>query len=1044
MIEEINTNNMISDIKGENSEATQFKKFDRTQWVKIEKIYEDPLTNVILETMRRLGNADFKVDEVANNLKTCGDEIYSKIRPILIEKNIIDKNIPITIKNKGQSKTANVKKNKKAGNKLTKEDIIRNNIMSNVNKNIDEMLKTFASKRFNATYGFNSQYAELKLITFIYAINYCITSKNQDASQCYELLIGIRKTLHNIKNMQYLSEIAYNDLLYSYKKLGKHCDFKYATMFEKYPRLCLMTNYDTVFPNMAIKAYDSQISLINQIKTHKTGLFCYKAMIGTGKTTVVVALAEYINALRTMEKATNRKNSAKKQPIQLIFTCSVEPVRHQVCRMAYNQQIPFGIAVIKNDNVKIINNFSCKSDDERLLIVADLDATIELLNKSNNYILFIDEPTVGADQRDHPITNAVSKIITLAPPTTILCSATLPEPEEIPNIINYLKSRYAHLNANYNVHSVCSKESLIGCEIIKSDGSILAPHNNCISCDELQTVTTNLKTKPFIDRLYTAPVVYKLCERMKKCGIENAIDLEEYFNDVTTLSQTNIQESAIKLLEILLEYKNDTLVETVCKPLEKINISNNCTKIYDSQICDNQNDETESNFTWGDDNTNTDTTTSEVVVDGAYDLKEIFTTQAHRYLGGCLVVVCDPLKFAYENSIELLKNCETSARIVDKYNASLQKFNQALQKLSSIKNEDERTKKEQEIKGDFHPTLNFPEHLRINTIEHLVKFAPNMKNVIDKNSLMCKYSLENIPQTFNVPDWVMLLLFAGIGIYSPYDKKLSSSYTEYILNMSADGKLAFLISDDNISYGANYPFSHTISDDELTAKHSIGTIFQLMGRAGRVGQSWVAYAHVGDKTATRIMNYIKGIETIGITEEASNMNMSFERIQKEIEIFNECKKKDLLPKENTNKPSIIKLSEVTPIKKNVKAVPIIPPEIKQNNNVSGSNNSNMHANNMNSANNTKESTAYVPPFRRQHNYETTTTTQNSNICSYRHGNNGNNNYGHRNGNSNGNINNNGNTGNTHGYKNRNTNANANTNTSKNATDKDGWKQVMRK
>ena len=79
------------------------------------------------------------------------------------------------------------------------------------------------------------------------------------------------------------------------------------------------------------------------------------------------------------------------------------------------------------DNVRIINNFSCKNDDNRILIVADFDATIELLNKNQDYILFVDEPTVGADQPNHPVTKAVAKIIALAPKTTILCSATLPD-----------------------------------------------------------------------------------------------------------------------------------------------------------------------------------------------------------------------------------------------------------------------------------------------------------------------------------------------------------------------------------------------------------------------------------------------------------------------------------------------------------------------------------------------------------------------------------------------------------------------------------------
>ena len=43
------------------------------------------------------------------------------------------------------------------------------------------------------------------------------------------------------------------------------------------------------------------------------------------------------------------------------------------------------------------------------MIVADLETAIELLKKDQDFILFIDEPTVGADQKNHPITKAVAK-----------------------------------------------------------------------------------------------------------------------------------------------------------------------------------------------------------------------------------------------------------------------------------------------------------------------------------------------------------------------------------------------------------------------------------------------------------------------------------------------------------------------------------------------------------------------------------------------------------------------------------------------------------
>ena len=120
--------------------------------------------------------------------------------------------------------------------------------------------------------------------------------------------------------------------------------------------------------------------------------------------------------------------------------------------------------------------------------------------------------------------------------------------------------------------------------------------------------------------------------------------------------------------------------------------------------------------------------------------------------------------------------------------------------------------------------------------------------------------------------------------------------------MAAEKKLAFLISDDSICYGANYPFSHVVVEEGVCTNHSIGTIFQLIGRAGRVGQSWVAKAYVGDQTTKRIMDYIRGSEGSGGTIEAVNINIAFQKALVE----------EAEHKKNPRSPNVIKLCQVKP------------------------------------------------------------------------------------------------------------------------------------
>ena len=58
-------------------------------------------------------------------------------------------------------------------------------------------------------------------------------------------------------------------------------------------------------------------------------------------------------------------------------------------------------------------------------------------------------------------------------------------------------------------------------------------------------------------------------------------------------------------------------------------------------------------------------------------------------------------------------------KLLDKYTALIEKFKQSLEKLEYIKNDDERTKKEQELQNEYKPELNFHHQLRINTNSHI-------------------------------------------------------------------------------------------------------------------------------------------------------------------------------------------------------------------------------------------------------------------------------------------------------------------------------------
>ena len=864
----------INDLKTEDNEKTTFTKFMRDEWNKIEQKYPGYVINRVLDMMCDLG-AGNETTTITLNIPTCGDEIYLEIRDELKKKNYVNNKID-------NKQLAKAKKKKSLKKSMSKNEIIQANTREKFKTSLQSTFDSFSYRRINSSYGFRAAFAEIRLITFMYCVEFAIKNKLSE-SECYELIVALARTLNSITSVPGISKIACDDLRYNYEKLKEITNFKFEAMFIKYPRLCLSTKYDNVFPNMMIKPYESQIKLLSEVRRRKNGgLFLYKAMIGSGKTSTTIALAKFTETLRILQKSKSTKPST-----QIIFACTVEPVRREVCRMAYNKEIPFAITAMENGNVRIINNYICKKDENRVLIVADLDSAFALLSQSDDYILFLDEPTVGADIKNHPITKAVARVLTVSPKYTILSSATLPNSEEIPDIV-------AFFNKKHSIEETCtiySKESQIGCQVIQFDGTTIAPQNGCNDVKSLKLIIEQLKTQPFIDRMLTAPVVYQLRNRMHQVGINNIIDLESYFSDITILCQSQIQKVALVLLQQLLETNDDRIIEKVCRPLESVKIND--------QTEENITEDSGSDIDW--EESPTDKVEDD---DGTYDLNKIFTQHAYKFAGPCLVTVDDPIKFAQEKSQTLFEGISAS-KIISKYNANLQRFKLELGKLDKIKNEDEKSKRSQEVTDLQKPHIDFPHHLRINTIHHLNKYAPHMVKKMDPKLLQPQYPLENLLLDMNVPDWMMLLLFAGVGIYAPYSQQVCREYTDTILSMVSLGQLAFLVSDDNICYGANYPISHTVLSDDVADKHSMNFIFQFFGRAGRVGQSWVAYSHVGPNTAKRIMNYIHG-EHRDLSEEAKNINTAFTNISQSTKNTSAVN----APKTSLPNPDIVGINDV--------------------------------------------------------------------------------------------------------------------------------------
>lgn len=784
-------------------------------------------------------------------IQSCGDEAYSMIREKMAEQlgDVIDLSVKPSNESKKSKKVSKKTKTKKGG-VVAKEEMKLKSTLEAMSQVFSKLLSSFEQNQ-NISPAIQSNYAEMKLIGIIFVINHFLTMKKkifpQSEQDIYELIIGTTTILNILKeysdeyfkkhSSSIISEMAVADVKYCLAKLCKRIDYTPSIMLQKYPQFVLSTSYDDIFKRLIVKPYSSQLELLNKVKEFKMGLFLYRAMIGSGKTTNMVPIARIVAKMD--------------QDIQLIFTCPVAAVRLEVCHMLAVANIPFGVAIMdKNGEVVLTNYRNCPSDEKRVVIVADLESASELLKRnSKKYALFIDEPTIGSDQENHHVTNLIMDILYNAPQLTILASAKLPEQGDFQFFIKPYKSRHPMAT----IHDIRSKETMIGCHMIDFDGNLILPFENCQDVESLKKVVDMLEKAPFLDRLLPANIVIGIYNRLKEIGYEPA-DINEYFLKKGKLTQTEIQKIGVGLLK------------TMCS-------------------CGHDDDD--------DDDDDTDTDVRELCNVSEFgihynpiDLERIFMEDAHNVAGPCLVVTDDPVQFALQYGQILIQKIQESIgslqHLANKYDTAKKDFERRLARHDERTNNEEEREKAKQADKTQRPTIDFPKNCRVNTKEHMQQYVPEEEfKPIDKSRLAAAPDITFIIEAnLGVREDILILLCAGIGLYSPTHQGLTKNYNDFVLQMAVNKQLAFLIADESITYGLNIPIQHVIVCDDYLKTHSVDSFFQAVGRAGRVGKSPVAYCHISQYGKQRLMDYIHGT---GVESDrvSANMSIAFDKAKQQ-------------------------------------------------------------------------------------------------------------------------------------------------------------------
>lgn len=765
-------------------------------------------------------------------------------------KTILGDNQVLETKNDVEEKNKNKKGKKKKKNKLGGKKalaIIAKNKASKLESLFQDFIRTLSIRNKDVLLKpLPDEPVEFRLLRLLIASQFIESN---------EWIMLSLKTIKDSYNYDGVSLLAIFHIKEMVKFVIHTCRFSFKKLDEKSPHL-IVNNKSMLdsLDNIKLRDFQKQLKSIKFFKQNvlMPKLVFLQAMIGSGKTIAAISIFKKIADQCNEDYALSQKKKEENIYPQILYICPVQKVREQMITLCNNTNIGFSVADwdIKKNKPKIHTSPLCKKESGKRgkkkitlvvpVMICDPPAALYLLlkilkKKLDKTVIFFDEPTVDADQKDSAGTLLTSSILYESSPCLILSSATLPRPDEISPVIEHFKSKYP----DGDIVSISAMKSQIGCQLVTFDGTLIAPHTTCKTKEDVNSLITRLNTEPFIGRLYSPRMVFRLGEDMKS-NVNDVFDVDKYFLDnPTSLSHNSFVECVIKLLQRLLE-EDDEVIEKVCS---------------NATLQNNQEEE----------------------LSIGKILREqigLFKDKPTLIASNNPIMVAKKILEGLINNTTYLEKKLNSA--IKEYQSNLTSRQKNLDKIEKITSRDQRAILQQNIMNEnIIPDISF--------LNGIIPYSKEWAETFDlqhdsKKSLTYGCDFTEIVDELGVQNWLLLLLFAGVGVCGNLPE-LTSSYSRLVSKLASNGRLRYIISDDSIIYGTSWPIGNVVCLD-IADKHSIASLMQLYGRAGRVGKCYTAFAYASNRVHKRIIDFIMGKESSGAQLEAQNICLAFQKYKK--------------------------------------------------------------------------------------------------------------------------------------------------------------------
>jgi hypothetical protein len=725
-------------------------------------------------------------------------------------------------------------KDSKATKMKPKDKIIYENSIRLVEKSLDPRQNIFNLSIFTIPSIITSKTLELRGLGFIYFAHFILSKQDvymKDIPFVFSIIVSFQRFINAIgEDHPKFSPIALRDLRDHCERLTTAFNFNGAKLHKIAPSLISSSPFDVHVPKDAIRPYSHQVEAPKiLLEKFKTGFVdVYNTATNSGKTFTTVGIAHRVMKIKSLVFPT----------LEFIFCCEIRPVRQKVAQLLHHTGISTSIGV-KTSKGYIIKPLLAGAPD-RVAIICDTTCAIQLLSAPDardRYVLFIDEITMGAVDATSKILKRYMKVFSLAPKWTYVSNANIPADDRIHFLIDY-----HHRAFPTSTLEITTSNMIFSCSMVETfGGQLVLPHMGCKTVSDLKLKLSSIRENQFKGKMYNPSAIrlmydriiqlmkWSLSDDIDAISAEEQVDIDQWINrlpnidvlfgDVAQLYSDNIRKIAMRMLDVLVDFDDDYLIQAVCSIPKKTD------------------DKTANEF-----------------------LREL---PLHQFQNVSLIAHPEPAKFALTMFGGLLASVKerigSLSKLQNSYNKALDSWEREYIKISSTFKTSQDIAMAQSEMMEARPRMLFPDDFQINADAYLKKRG------IQRSNPRIPLQLETIDiENMAVDEDLILLLYMGVGVYS---EAVGSDYRRTVSKLMETGRLEFIVSD--VCYGMDYPIGCLLVSKEFSDSQSLNVIYQLMSRVGRGRMSYMGHIYIDESCVGRILDPVDETSSIELRNMAA-------------------------------------------------------------------------------------------------------------------------------------------------------------------------------